>query len=194
MEKFKPNVEAPTSLSEIEAIRETRNTMVRKRECLESLVEAPLLEACQKLYDKNIQTLATSANKKDIEAGEIYIAIDFGNLSLENQEIAKQYADVVDWDEFKAVKITISVNEQTSMLEIKQKVEKIANAFKEQPMTWAPKYTLENLKEYYGIASNDSDYDDPKVWEEEGYYYDKKDRVFYISEEHYKKTKKYTGK
>ena len=195
MEKFELNTEIPTSLSEIETIQESSDQMIRNREQLTNLIEIPLLSACQELYDKNIQTLATSANKKDIGTGEIYIIIDFNSLSPENQEIAKQYADVVDlnehaskWGKLEAVKIIIPVNpidEKISVLEIKQEAEKIADAFKEQPMTWAPKYTLEDLKECYCIDS-----DDLEIWEDElGFYYDREEKVFYVSEEHYKKTK-----
>src|ERR1035437_10524830 len=79
----------PNSLliSEMSAIEESGYSPTT-RESLSKLVEAPLLEACEDLYDKNIRTAMSSANKKDIEyGGHAYIDIDFDSLSEENKAI-----------------------------------------------------------------------------------------------------------
>lgn len=176
-----------SSLREVEPIEVSRNQMVIKRDQLEKIVERPLLKASIELYDKNIRTLASSANKKGIEQGFVYLIIDFDSLSKENQEIAKQLSKPIDYDEGKAIKIEIPVTEGTTLEEIEQKAKEVTSRYQKQPMTWAPTFTLEQLKKAYGIEVEEKNFDDPKVWEEEGYFYDKQNRIFYMSGEHYKK-------
>lgn len=53
-------------------------------------VELPCLEACLYLYDLNIRTMSTNCNK---EEPNVYIMIDFGSLSDENKEIARNLAN-----------------------------------------------------------------------------------------------------
>lgn len=188
-EKIRKNKEKRgiSSLEDIQPIEHTRNVIIIKREQLKDLVEAPLLEASQIFYDKNIETLSSSANKKDIKKGRVYIIIDFNSLSPENQKIAKRYGDVIDYDNTKAVKISIPIDNNTLVIEIEQKATEIANSFEKQSMVWAPKFTLEKLKKSYGIDPKDKSCDDVKVWEEEGYYYDKENDIFYSSQEHCRK-------
>ncbi|MDP3994305.1 MAG: hypothetical protein Q8P91_00550 [bacterium] len=187
MDNFEQGPEQPkiSSLAEVPAIQESRNQMIATRDQIVGLVEQPLLDACVDMWDKNVRTLSTSANRKDIEAGEAYIIIDFDSLSEENKKAAQQLADPIDYDGVKAIKIPIPVSETTTTDEISQRAAEIAGTFKKQPATWIPKYTLEYLKKAYGIAPEETDYDDPSVWE--GYYYDSKEKVFYMSEEHYQK-------
>jgi len=177
-----------SSLSEVPAIEGSRNEMIDKREQIKDIVEQPLIEACEDMYKKNIRTLSTSANEKDIKRGEAHIIIDFDSLSEENQKIAEQYAKPADYDGSKAVKIIIQVTEKTTPDEITREANKIADAFQMQPAVWIPKYTLEDLKKVYGINPEETKYDDPSVWE--NYYYNPKEKVFYRSEEHYKKANK----
>jgi len=187
MENFEQIPEQPkiSSLAKVLAIQESRNQMITTRDQIISFVEQPLLGACEDMWDKNVRTLSTSANQKDIEVGEAYIIIDFDSLSEENKKAAQQLAEPIDYDGMKAIKIPISVSETTTTDEISRKAAEIAGTFKRQPATWIPKYRLEYLKKAYGIAPEETDYDDPSVWE--GYYYDPKEKVFYMSEEHYKK-------
>ncbi|MFA6253559.1 MAG: hypothetical protein WC687_04840 [Patescibacteria group bacterium] len=179
-----------SSLGNIEPIQESRNVMVRTREELTALVEAPLLQACASLYDKNIRTLSSSANKGDIEGGAAHIIIDFDSLSETNKEIAKGLGELLTYDSEQAIKIEIPISPTTSPAEIEQAAQAIADKFQEQPILWAPTYSLEDLKKIYGIAAEDRNFDDPKSWEESGYFYDQNNNIFYLSEEHYKKATK----
>ena len=172
-------------LSEIPAIVESRNKTITAKEQIKELVEKPLLEACLIMYDKNIRTLATSANKKDIEIGEVYIIIDFDSLSEQNKIVAQEYNKPTNHDNINAVVINIKVNNLTTSKEIEQKSIEIANNFYKQSADWIPKYTLENLKDIYGIELSDTRFDDSTTWTD--YYYDEKNKLFYLSEEHYKK-------
>jgi len=187
MDNFEQKLEQQkiSSLAELPAIQESKNQIITTKEQIKDLVEQPLLDACEEMWNKNVRTLSTSANKKDIEVGEAYIIIDFDSLSEENQKVAQQYAKPIDYDGVKAVKILIPVSESTSTDEISRKATEIAGTFQKQSATWIPKYSLEYLKKAYGISPNETKYDNPSVWE--GYYYDPKEKVFYMSEEHYKK-------
>ncbi len=59
----------------------------------EECLEAPIKEACKLLYDLNIRTTFSSANKQDVTRrnGYGWINIDYDSLSPENQAIADQY-------------------------------------------------------------------------------------------------------
>lgn len=189
MDNLEQRPEQPkiSSLAEVPAIQESRNQMITRRDQIKDFVEQPLLGACEDMWDKNVRTLSTSANKKDIEVGEAYIIIDFGSLSEENRQAAQQLAEPIDYDGMKAVKIPIPVSETTTTDEISQKASEIAGTFNKQPATWIPTYKLEVLKKAYGIDPEETQYDDPSVWQDEGYYYDPVSKLFYMSEEHYRK-------
>lgn len=81
-----------TPISEIEPIPEGGLT-AQSRGDLAQWVEAPLLEACQRFYDKGIKTELSSANKYDVEEGYAHIAIDFESLSPANREIALTFGE-----------------------------------------------------------------------------------------------------
>lgn len=207
--------EPPHFLASVPAIEESGETF-RTREQIKDLVEQPLLTACEELYDKNVQTLASSANQKDIQRGEAYILIDFDSLSEENQKIARQYAEPKQgdghWSSGKTVKIIIPISESTTVDDVSRRATEIAKTFVKQRATWIrkikmkdPQSTLEDLKKAFGIDPKATGYDDPSVWWNYGYaydpakkvffsrefiekyYYDPKEDVYYESEEQYRK-------
>lgn len=119
------------TLSEIEPIEES-NLTPQSREDLARLVEAPLLEACQVLFDKNIGTWMSSANKKDVAAGEVYIIIYFDTLSPRNKEIALQNGMLSKYLDREYVKISMPVDEQTTAGQISKHMIAIASEFESQ--------------------------------------------------------------
>lgn len=52
----------------------------------------------------------------------------------------------------------------------------------------APVYTIMELGKKYGFSSDEIAALTPDIFEQEGYYYDKKSKRFFLSKEHYKKT------
>lgn len=79
-------------MTEIEAINSgdfglsTEYAIVQNREDLRKIIEEPCLPACLALYDKNIQTVNSSANKREI-GGQAYIGINYDSLSENNKQV-----------------------------------------------------------------------------------------------------------
>lgn len=165
-------------------IEESGITLAR-REDVSRLIEPPLRGACQALYDKNIETSMSSANKKDLVNGEVYITIFFDSLSPENQEVAKSLSQVYEYGGRKYVKITIPVTATTTVSEVEKAAIEIADKFKKQHMNWAPNYSLEEMRVIFA---------DPKLSLEDlkgdpNLFFDEERGRFYLSEEHSRKSK-----
>ena len=93
-------------LIEVEPICESY-VEILNRDDLTKIVESPLLEACQYLYDKHIRTLMTSANRFNVVGlnklsqnvekfysyGEhfAWLWIDYGSLSPENKKLVQSW-------------------------------------------------------------------------------------------------------
>jgi hypothetical protein len=183
-------------LSEQEPIEKSRNEMVWKRERLKGLVEPPLLQACEDFYDKNIRTLSTSANKKDVSYGYAHMIVEVATMSPENVAIAQELAqdegnEVVEYDGRQALVIHIPMDETTTASEIEEQSVEVASRFKKQPLTWSPVLTLSQLKANYDIEEAITEYDDSQVWVDEGFYYDEESDKFYLSEEIFRKIKEF---
>ncbi len=187
--------EKAANIENIEPIDEKSDaeTILEKNK-LPEIIEKPLLEACEELYDKNVKTISSSANKKNIEDGEGYIIIDFASLSEENKEVARGYGDPYTHGEYKAVKISIPLDEFSTVENISEKAKEISSNFHKQEPVWIEAYTLEELKEAYKIPPGEEEFDHPETWEEEGYYYDSQNGLFYLSEDHYGKIREYKEK
>lgn len=183
-EQFQPH---RLEMKSVLAIEKSGGTMFRTRTQIREFVELPLVEACEELWDRNILTVNSSANSRDVEIGYAYIGLDRESLSPENKKVAEQYGQDTS-DDDRAVYIHISIGEGDTDEDVRRKSLKIVKAFKKQPMTWAPTSTLGDLKTRVAKISADSPrLNDPKEWQEAGYYYDKESDLFYLSEEHFKK-------
>lgn len=67
----------------------TEGAIVKNREDLRKIIEEPCLPACLALYDKNIQTVNSSANKREI-GNQAYIGINYDSLDENNKQILNQ--------------------------------------------------------------------------------------------------------
>jgi len=94
---------------------------------LRAIVEEPLLEACQLLFDRGITTRLSSANAMDVPAGYVWIKIDRDTLSKENLQRADELCSGIDRDE-----LWISINEDSTVEEVKKEAIKLAMMFKNQ--------------------------------------------------------------
>lgn len=180
-------------LEEVAVIPESP-TVIETRDQIKKLVELPLIAACEVFYDKNIKTTASSANKKDIKAGYVYILIDFDTLSEDNKLIAQGYGQPVQNSGFgncgKLLSIRIPVDESTPIDEISQKAVDIARSFKKQPAVWIPKRKIESFTATHDqlvrcFLREGPEWADPNYsgWNDLGYDYDQEKGVFYSREE-----------
>jgi hypothetical protein len=185
-----------TKIVDLEAIQESRNTTVRYREQLVALVERPLLSACEELYDKNIITLATSANTQDVEINDwehpgqkkpgdgAYIIIDFDTLSAKNQEIGKNLGEVYFADDGNQLKIVIPLTRESTFEDVQIKAQEIAHKFVKQQYRVIT-YTMEQMRQTYGYEP-----DDESVQPEDfggNYYWSPEHKAFFLSKEQYEK-------
>ncbi len=197
-----------SSVSDIEPIEESNGFLLRTEEDIERIVELPLIEACKELYRKNIKTISSSANKKDVEGffakekePSAYIEIEKESLSEENIEILKEIKKdprfgclrvegLKDTKE-KTVMIYISLDKAGfSVEDIIREATSFTSELKEQEPLWIIKnhiYKIEDLEGRYGYTEKTK----PEDWIEEGYYYDSESDSFFESEDHFKKYKKY---
>jgi len=67
----------------------TEEVIVATRDDLRKIVEEPCLAACLYLYDRNIRTVNSSANRQNI-GNNGWIGIDYDSLSESNRKILEQ--------------------------------------------------------------------------------------------------------
>ncbi|OIP57625.1 MAG: hypothetical protein COX79_04595 [Candidatus Levybacteria bacterium CG_4_10_14_0_2_um_filter_36_16] len=188
-----------TTIETVRAIPESRNQIITKREEIPTLVELPLVEACENLYDRNIQTLSSSANSNDINPENpdnsfANIIIDYNSLSGENKKIVEILikdgkADMIgNYDNRAVVRLRFPLARGTQVKELQEVSVWISEQFRKQPMTWAPTMNVDDVAKMY-MSEEVKDVDPQKLAEEIGYYYSPEEKLFYLSEEHYKKVK-----
>jgi hypothetical protein len=121
-------------LSEVEPIEEGMIDPVMSGRELETLVEYPLLEVAKDFISKGIKTHSSSANKNDLISGKVYIILDFDSLNDNNKKIAEKY-EIYEQQYFKKekfVKISIPVNINTVVGDIRKDFSLIASEFEDQ--------------------------------------------------------------
>ncbi len=183
------NTPIGTSLADIDVITKFTNTLIKNRSDIKDIVEEPLVVACQEFYDKNIQTTGSSANRKDLETGEVEIYLNYDTLSDENKRIAEQYAEIRPYDEYfqrRDAKIAIPLSKFSTVEEISEEALRIARSFSKQKPIWIPRYSIDEFKKRYGIAEGEPF--NPEEFKE-FFFYDEEGKRFFFSEEHFNKVK-----
>src|SRR3989344_7193843 len=172
------------SLKDIAQIPES-SEIPKTREKLASLVESPVRTACLEFYDKNIRTVMSSANKKDLTVGYGYISIDYDHLSEPNKKVAEEIAVIEPPRALgysTIARLKFPVTKDTTQADIEKASKEAVKKFEKQKMTWVPRYTLQELDEIYFAPKGEYGPDD---YAKEDYYYDPNEGFFYNSEEHY---------
>lgn len=128
----------------------TRNSIVKDKSTLALIIDEPCLNSCEYLYDCNILTLNSSANKNDIATGP-FIIIDYSSLSDENKLIAKRLEEEgkikYGKDEngiISTCEITFPISYDSTVKEVDNLFKKIASEFKKQDILYGY-YTEEEL-------------------------------------------------
>lgn len=174
------------SISDIPAIQESRNSLIKSREEIKDYVEQPLVKACEHFWDLNVRTLSSSANAKDIGYGA-YIILDFNSLAPDNQKVAREFGDFLEnYDGQPAVKIEFPMHESTTLQQIETQSKDVAERFQKQKATWIPSYSIQQMRRIYAIDPEDNQYG-AADFTEAGWFYDEQGGKFYQSEELFKK-------
>jgi hypothetical protein len=127
-----PEIDRTRKIGELEPIELSRDSLVEQKGDLDNIVEAPLLSACQELYDKNIITLSSSANRKDLQRGVASITINADALSNDNREIALSMGHAFVADDINQIGIEIPISADSTFEDIEHAAQAITHKFKPQ--------------------------------------------------------------
>lgn len=170
-------------LSEIEPL-EDHHYEIESRDDLAQLIEAPLLAACQDLYDKNVQTYMSSANKKDIGRNASF-SIIYQTLSAENKIIAQKLIDekvayFIEGSEIfpTRIQIEIPITKETTCGDVEDASLKVTERFVSQQRRYTPDDLMDK---FYSEIENDIRGNEitPEYFEKYGYSYDPVENIFY---------------
>ncbi len=109
-------------VSEVQQILKSSETITREN--LRDFIEEPLVEVVESLYDKNILTCMSSANKTNVN-GTAWLSIFYDKLSEENKKIVQQkikegIAEMCyEHDSGKVIHLHMPITEQTTVDEVK---------------------------------------------------------------------------
>ena len=188
---------------DLEPIEIDRYQNISEKGDLESVVEGPLLSACQELWDKNILTEGAGANRKNFsgehEIAPAYIEIDYDRLSEENKEIARLMGTVSYSDNHNHILIEIPINQSSTWAEVEERAEIIAHRFVKQrfrPETetldeikranrFDPNMTMEEIREDLGIDPHDESFGPQSFY---GGYWSPETQLLYKNEGQYRKS------
>ncbi|MFA5751212.1 MAG: hypothetical protein WCX79_02255 [Candidatus Paceibacterota bacterium] len=124
-----------TAISLVEPIEEGGLDPKTSGRSIETLVEYPLLEAAKAFTSKGIKTVSSSANKKNIKDGEVYIILDYSSLNETNRNVVEGIAKVYEQQfgkKDKLAKISVPINDKTTVGDIIMKFREITNKFENQ--------------------------------------------------------------
>ncbi|HEY6736887.1 MAG TPA: hypothetical protein VI322_04195 [Candidatus Saccharimonadia bacterium] len=158
---------AGPTMTEVEAIHESRNQTPESREQLADLVELPVRGSVLGLYDRGVQTMEADANPES-GRGVATIVINFNTLSPANQAAARELAAAEPGslpgtvvlaseptvDGYIPVEIQVPFQPLDEASAVDVRAGQLARRFVEQPMTWAG-VSLDKLKADYGYGPDE---------------------------------------
>ncbi len=114
------------------------------------LVETPLVPACTLLWERGIQTLASSANRLDATDPERapYLIIDFSTLTRENMRTALRRGKLLPDG---TVFFPFDAHPKSTIGDIFAQTGKLVKSFSPQPPIWAVvslTFTLQEIQKY----------------------------------------------
>ena len=184
-------------LSAIEPITKS-HIRVRNKSELAEIVEGPLLLSHEILFDKNIQTFMSSANR-GVLVGEHPTAdfsINFDALSESNKEVARKLVEekvgelIPGIDVFPSrLNIDIPVSTESTWGEIEDVAVKVVNRFVAQrymPEAYSPEFMLRRF-DYALNEDIEGDTVPPEYFERHGFFYDDKSGLFFLSKDEIEK-------
>lgn len=189
-------------IRDIEPI-ETGGSIVT-RETLQDFIEVPCLDACRYLYDLNIQTTMSSANKKDVVGyGYIHIALD--SLSTENQQIVLRMLEQDNnEDRFslgtehgsipkRIISIKTPINEETTVGDVKKDFMQVLSSLKIQDVLYG-RYSRDEVIQYIKSCYGQDIEIDEELIKDIGFCYCSDEDIYFESEELLNKHLKYKNR
>lgn len=179
----------PITIKDVSRIEESDSKLQRRAD-IRKFVEEPLIPACETLYDLNICTWRSSANSNDIKQGYGVISLDFPSLSEHNKTIAQELvergeAELITPEDPRLVSLRIPLKETSTVDEVSEAALKLVKRFGEQTMTWATRYSLEQMRDWLKSPNKAPD----EIAHESNLFYDPETQTFFMNEEQYLKTK-----
>lgn len=189
-------------IRDIEPI-ETGGSIVT-RETLQDFIEVPCLDACRYLYDLNIQTTMSSANKKDVVGyGYIHIALD--SLSTENQQIVLRMLEQDNnEDRFslgtehgsipkRIISIKTPINEETTVGDVKKDFMQVLSSLKIQDVLYG-RYSRDEVIQYIKSCYGQDIEIDEELIKDIGFCYCSDEDIYFENEELLNKHLKYKNR
>lgn len=171
--------------------------IVENREILRKFIEAPCLPACLALYDKNIRTHSSSANKQNIgNTGDIKIY--YHSLDENNKQIANQLIDtgiaifnshINSWNPEESITISVPINREDTVGIVSDRFMQIVSQFQQQDVLYG-RLTYKDILEE-ASANGISPEGIIEVFE---YIYDEELDIYWLNQELYNKHKQYQDK
>ncbi len=177
------------TIKDIHRIEESDSKLQRRAD-IKKLVEEPMVPACETLYDLNICTWRSSANFNDLKQGHGVISIDFPSLSEPNKTIAQRLveegkAELDDPEDSQLVNLIIPLKGTSTVDEVSADVLELAKEFRKQKMTWAIRYSLEQMRDRFELPNKAPQ----KIAQDRNLFYDPETQTFFLNEEQCLKTK-----
>lgn len=175
-------------IKDVEPIESSGSTLLTK-DTMKDYVEEPCLDACMYLYNLNIQTYMSSANKKNVgNFGSISIYFD-DSLSDENKQIIQDLINrgnknlKIDEYDVAIASIDVPITEETTVGEVKDEFMKIVSKLKIQDVLYG-RFSREEVIEYIRDMASCRDLDvDEETIKELGFCYCKEDDIYFKNEE-----------
>lgn len=153
------------------AVGGAENCIPKNRDAILLYADEPCVEACQKLYDLNIETFTSGGHVTDI-LKNAFIGIVYDTLSEENKKIVADMINLGIIDKIDnnrgrglAVNLVVPINSESLVGEVSDKLLALASFFKQQDVLYGRK-TLQELQDSYFTPLGNGYYKDKCTFEE----------------------------
>jgi len=158
---------------------------IKKKDDIKKYVKLPLIASCEILWEKNIQTYSSSANRKNI-GNYVHINLNWNTLSPQNKKIGRKIGKIGNDHEEKVVSLKIPISSPNEKIEnISNSMICLVSQFKKQKLTWGF-YAIEEYLQAAHISEKELD----AYTRRQNHICDRKKGIIWISEEDYEKASK----
>ncbi|MFO0702528.1 MAG: hypothetical protein U0514_01465 [Candidatus Andersenbacteria bacterium] len=169
------------SMRAVQPIELSGSTLLTERSLIHEVIEPPLIPAVEELFDKNIETLMSTANAKNV-GNEGAITIGWDHLSQANRAIVRRIGVVEEVGQRIEASLRVPISADDTVASVSKRMLALTSQLQEQPATWIPRYTLEQMAAVFRLPPGDPRAT-PEGFEQMGFLYDPARHVFFRSEE-----------